>query len=117
MLGRLPTLLSLSLTLGLALLASPSFAQGRGPVDRGGGVYPEREAGRGEHAIGRADKDAGPPFCRNGEGHPVFGMQWCEEKGFGRGWPAGVLYEDGRYGRRIEDYPAGDSYERAHDDF
>lgn len=24
----------------------------------------------------------GPPFCRNGQGHPVHGMEWCEEKGW-----------------------------------
>lgn len=27
----------------------------------------------------------GPPFCRNGEGHPVHGRRWCVEKGFGLG--------------------------------
>lgn len=30
-------------------------------------------------------RGGGPPFCRNGEGHPVFGMSWCREKGFGVG--------------------------------
>jgi len=24
----------------------------------------------------------GPPFCRNGQGHPVHGMAWCREKGW-----------------------------------
>lgn len=37
----------------------------------------------------RGSRD-GPPFCRNGRGHPVHGMQWCREKGFG----------DGRYDTR-----------------
>jgi hypothetical protein len=27
----------------------------------------------------------GPAFCRSGEGHPVFGRQWCRDKGFGLG--------------------------------
>lgn len=27
----------------------------------------------------------GPAFCRSGAGHPVFGTDWCQEKGFGRG--------------------------------
>jgi hypothetical protein len=27
----------------------------------------------------------GPAFCRNGSGHPVFGRQWCIDKGFGLG--------------------------------
>ncbi|HEX7095287.1 MAG TPA: hypothetical protein VF183_05355 [Acidimicrobiales bacterium] len=26
----------------------------------------------------------GPKFCQNGSGHPVHGMAWCYEKGFGR---------------------------------
>jgi hypothetical protein len=26
----------------------------------------------------------GPKFCQNGSGHPVHGMAWCHEKGFGR---------------------------------
>jgi hypothetical protein len=24
----------------------------------------------------------GPPFCRNGSGHPVHGRRWCEDKGW-----------------------------------
>jgi hypothetical protein len=27
----------------------------------------------------------GPAFCRSGSGHPVFGRQWCREKGFSLG--------------------------------
>jgi hypothetical protein len=27
----------------------------------------------------------GPAFCRTGEGHPVFGRRWCQDKGFGLG--------------------------------
>lgn len=35
---------------------------------------------------GKAGKQkAGPPFCQNGQGHPVHGRQWCREKGFGTG--------------------------------
>lgn len=30
---------------------------------------------------GRAMR-SGPPFCRNGAGHPVHGHAWCVEKGF-----------------------------------
>jgi hypothetical protein len=68
-----------------------------------------RSRGRGQ--------DAAPPFCRNGEGHPVFGMDWCHEKGFGRGdrwdgwdrWrpydPSGVVFErrprSGTFGERV----------------
>ena len=41
-------------------------------------------------------KDA-PSFCRSGAGHPVWGRQWCIDKGFGLGDDQGV-----RWGRVIE---------------
>jgi hypothetical protein len=28
----------------------------------------------------------GPKFCRNGEGHPVYGMAWCRQKGYDTGY-------------------------------
>ena len=31
------------------------------------------------------EKSNGPKFCRNGEGHPVHGRQWCRDKGYGLG--------------------------------
>lgn len=31
-------------------------------------------------------KGNGPKFCQNGQGHPVHGMSWCREKGWGRGY-------------------------------
>ena len=30
-------------------------------------------------------KEGAPSFCRSGEGHPVWGRQWCLQKGFGLG--------------------------------
>lgn len=33
----------------------------------------------------RARNGNGPPFCRNGQGHPVHGREWCREKGWGLG--------------------------------
>ncbi len=36
-------------------------------------------------------RDNGPAFCRNGHGHPVFGMAWCRDKGHSRDY--------GRYSR------------------
>lgn len=30
-------------------------------------------------------RDGAPSFCRSGEGHPVWGRQWCLDKGFGLG--------------------------------
>ena len=49
----------------------------------------------------------GPAFCRNGEGHPVHGRQWCRNKGFGLGnerardiW-GDIIYRDRRYDNRM----------------
>lgn len=33
----------------------------------------------------RQPGEGSPAFCRSGEGHPVFGREWCLEKGFGLG--------------------------------
>jgi hypothetical protein len=30
-------------------------------------------------------KEGAPSFCRSGDGHPVFGREWCVDKGFGLG--------------------------------
>ena len=30
-------------------------------------------------------RSGAPAFCRNGEGHPVWGREWCLDKGFGLG--------------------------------
>lgn len=39
-------------------------------------------------------RDGAPSFCRSGAGHPVWGREWCIEKGFGLG-----SYQDYRWGR------------------
>lgn len=49
---------------------------------------------------GKAARGGGPPFCRNGSGHPVHGRQWCLEKGWGLGNDRG-LWDLGREDRRI----------------
>ncbi|HMI55191.1 MAG TPA: hypothetical protein VK494_03295 [Gemmatimonadaceae bacterium] len=47
-----------------------------------------------------------PSFCRSGEGHPVWGRQWCLDKGFGVGaqqdvrWGATPSVSDIIFGRR-----------------
>lgn len=46
---------------------------------RRGDVYEDRK-GKGK------GKGNGPKFCRSGAGHPVHGMQWCYEKGYGDGY-------------------------------
>jgi hypothetical protein len=64
--------------------------------DRGnrGNDRAQRGASLPDIVLGRDDRDrgargGGPPFCRNGEGHPVHGPRWCAEKGFGLG--GGIL--------------------------
>jgi hypothetical protein len=42
--------------------------------------YPAEGRGRGR---GNGKNGNGPPFCRNGQGHPVHGWAWCEQKGWG----------------------------------
>ena len=37
--------------------------------------------GRGQ----KAKNGNGPAFCRNGQGHPVHGWEWCRQKGWGDG--------------------------------
>lgn len=48
----------------------------------------------------RARRGNGPKFCRNGQGHPVHGREWCREKGFGLG--GDVLFERDRRTRRYD---------------
>ena len=70
----------------LTFVASDAVAQGRG-----------RGNGRGNAN--------GPEFCRNGQGHPVYGWQWCADRGWDR---AGILNNrrnqdnrrDGQYGNQ-----------------
>jgi hypothetical protein len=67
---------------------------------RRGDTFPDR---RGEIILDRRDRGpagrgargGGPPFCANGQGHPVHGRQWCRDKGFGTG--GGVIFERRRW--------------------
>lgn len=51
----------------------------------------------------RGGKSGGPKFCQNGQGHPVHGMSWCREKGFGRGGLLGTWNRE----RSLEDVIIG----------
>jgi hypothetical protein len=42
-------------------------------------------------------KDDAPAFCRSGAGHPVWGRQWCLDKGFGLG-----VENDVRWSRTLD---------------
>jgi len=67
---------------------------------RQGAILPDRRgAGKARGARG------GPPFCANGQGHPVHGRQWCHQKGFGLG--GGVIFERRRWDDVVLRAPRG----------
>lgn len=68
---------------------------------------PRRTSRQGSQAGRRGAQGGGPPFCRNGSGHPVHGMEWCREKGF-----APSRYEERRQYRRDRRYDRRRSRER-----
>jgi hypothetical protein len=54
----------------------------------------------GKWRVGLLDddvKEGAPSFCRSGAGHPVWGRQWCLDKGFGLG-----DYDNYRWGRTTD---------------
>lgn len=68
----------------------------------------------------RGDDRRGPAFCRNGQGHPVHGMCWCRDKGFGNDrWDGRDRRDDDRRydDRRYDEYGRNGSYDRAHQEF
>jgi hypothetical protein len=76
----------------------------RGDVVRGSDRYEHHERyerydrhGYHDHRGGRVAA-GGPAFCRSGSGHPVFGRQWCVQKGLGLGdrhtWWERVRWDD-----------------------
>lgn len=60
---------------------------------RFGEVRPDRDPNRdrdrdggvifGDPRYDYEDEEGAPSFCRSGEGHPVWGREWCVDKGFG----------------------------------
>lgn len=74
--------------------------------------YEDRDDDRYEERGRSGKRGNGPPFCRNGAGHPVHGMEWCRRKGWGRGYGTSwdrVGWEDVIFGRRA---PTRDRYVR-----
>ena len=74
---------------------------------------------------GKNKNGNGPAFCRNGQGHPRWGWQWCEDRGWdrsgnrvvlrdrnGRILENGRVADNGRADRRVT---AGRSYNAAFD--
>ena len=61
--------------------------------DRGvlGRVLDHDDDDRGNQGQRRGN---GPPFCRNGQGHPVHGMEWCQRKGWSQAGWGNVIYRN-----------------------
>lgn len=59
-----------------------------------------RRRGGGDARRGNARNGNGPPFCRNGQGHPVHGREWCRDKGWGTGDWRDVSWGDVIFGRQ-----------------
>jgi hypothetical protein len=75
------------------IVGGEAVATQRGRVTvprRGGDDWIDPRGGQGN-----ARGQQGPPFCRNGQGHPVHGPQWCVQQGFGLG--GGAIWERGRW--------------------
>ena len=108
---KLYRLLWLTLGLLLVALSFDAAAQGRGKAAKAG-------------------KGGGPAFCRSGAGHPVFGWEWCRERGWDaagnrnqarravqrQGDPYPDRYRDRRAGEAAFDNGYADGYEKGLDD-
>lgn len=54
-----------------------------------------------------------PAFCRSGEGHPVWGREWCLDKGFGLGSRSGTIWSRGGIDDVIWRRRTGDRLDRS----
>lgn len=71
--------------------------------------WEDRRRGKDRGDVRRDDRDRdnarrgnGPPFCRNGQGHPVHGREWCRDKGWSGGDWRDVSWDDVIFGRDAE---------------
>jgi hypothetical protein len=82
---------SLIVVLTLVIASPEAFAQGRG----------KGKAGKA------ARNSGGPAFCRSGAGHPVFGMEWCYDRGWsgGNGNTTGVASRRAQTRGQVSSYP------------
>src|SRR4029450_7735756 len=53
-----------------------------------------------------ARRGNGPPFCRNGQGHPVHGQEWCERKGWTQANWGNVIFRNPLPSNRSLDQPS-----------
>ncbi|HUE95285.1 MAG TPA: hypothetical protein VMN39_01410 [Longimicrobiaceae bacterium] len=118
-------ILGVFVLVGLGSLPDAAAAQGRGNAanrdaverrdrdDRDDDRYDDRYYG--DERREQRSRNAGPPFCRNGQGHPVHGRQWCYDRGFGTGSSVGdIIFDDRRSDNRSLDHA---DYDRSHADF
>lgn len=99
---------------GLVLRRSDTYERAQRDRDRRSERYDprnvyDRRDDRYDRRNDRYDR-RGPAFCRSGEGHPVWGRQWCRDKGFGLGrdrahdiW-GDIIFRDRRYSDRRMDH-------------
>lgn len=73
--------------------------RGRGSR-RGGSAKRRSERAGGSQGGPNGKRQSGPPFCHSGSGHPVFGMEWCRERGFAPQAGSDRRYEQNRRFRR-----------------
>ena len=65
-----------------------------GGLKRTGGLENSRTAERrGDARDARNERGNGPAFCRSGAGHPVFGWEWCRDRGWDRSSNTAVRWE------------------------
>lgn len=95
---------------------------------------PSEGAAQGKGKASKPEKGNGPAFCRSGAGHPVFGWEWCRDRGWdsASGRPAATRgartgndrqresypdqYRDRRAGDAAFDNGYADGYEKGLDD-
>ena len=64
------------------------YGDRQGEGRKGDDRYDDDDWGRTSSRDGRSyernERGNGPSFCRSGRGHPVFGWNWCRERGWDR---------------------------------
>jgi len=84
----------------VAFLAVPFNADAQG---RGKGASAKARSGRVTTQGSNRAGGNGPAFCRSGAGHPVFGWEWCRERGWDQNGTRPRTRADGRVRGRDRD--------------
>ncbi|HUF13781.1 MAG TPA: hypothetical protein VMN78_11820 [Longimicrobiales bacterium] len=75
------------------------------------GVFGRVSGRSGDARSQRNERGNGPSFCRSGSGHPVFGWDWCRERGWDRSGSSAVRWENRSWEDVIFRIPRGDRRE------